>query len=198
MGTWASELDHRAMEEGGLIWWIMFSFTSHGWSCVSLTWGTHGTRVHYWKKASWRRQCDALGNVMLGSAIHVDVSLTRTTYLSIIAHHVHPFMDSVFPDGCGLFQQDNVPCHKAKIAQDWFEEHKNEVLVNLTSKFPRSQSNWASVRCAWQTSQIHGGPTFQLTGLIGSAANFLVPDTTAHLQGASGVRELDGCGLFLQ
>ena len=43
----------------------------------------------------------------LGPAIHVDVTLTRTTYISIVAYHVHPFMEMVFPDGCGLFQQDN-------------------------------------------------------------------------------------------
>ena len=37
----------------------------------------------------------------LGPAIHVDVTLTRTTYLSIVTDHVHPFMETVFPDGCG-------------------------------------------------------------------------------------------------
>ena len=50
----------------------------------------------------------------LGSAIHVDVTLTCTTYLSIAADHVHSFMETVFPDGCGLFQQDNAPCKKSK------------------------------------------------------------------------------------
>ncbi|KAK3543232.1 hypothetical protein QTP70_014109 [Hemibagrus guttatus] len=58
----------------------------------------------------------------------------------------------------------------------------------------RSQSNRASVGCAGQTSLIHGGPTSQLTGLKGSAANILVPDTTAHLQGSSGVHASMGQG----
>ena len=53
----------------------------------------------------------------LGPAIHVDVTLTRTTYLRIVPDHVHPFIETVFPDCCGLFQQDNVPCHKAKMVQ---------------------------------------------------------------------------------
>ena len=89
----------------------------------------------------------------LGPAIHADVILTRTTYLSIVADHVHPFMEKVFPDGCGLFQQDNAPYHKAKMIQErvWG--------VDLASKFPISQSNQASVGCAGQTSPIHGGPT---------------------------------------
>ena len=48
----------------------------------------------------------------LGPAIHVDVTLTPTTYLSIVADHVHPFMETVFPDGRGLFQQDNATKQK--------------------------------------------------------------------------------------
>jgi len=49
-----------------------------------------------------------------GPAIHVDVTLKSTTYTSIVADYVHPFMELVFPGGRVLFQQDNVPCHKAK------------------------------------------------------------------------------------
>ena len=65
----------------------------------------------------------------LGPGIHVDVTLTRTTYLNIVADQVHPFMATVFPDGSGLFQQDNAPCHTAKIVQEWFEEHDKEFKV---------------------------------------------------------------------
>ena len=66
----------------------------------------------------------------LGPAIHVDVNLARVTYLNIVADQVHPFMAMVFPDGSGLFQQDNVPCHTAHIVRDWFEEH-DEVFTVL-------------------------------------------------------------------
>ncbi len=62
----------------------------------------------------------------LSPGISVDVTLTRTTYLKIV---VHPFMATVIPDGSGLFQQDNVPCHTAKIVQEWFEEHYKELKV---------------------------------------------------------------------
>ncbi|KAK3544698.1 hypothetical protein QTP86_026097, partial [Hemibagrus guttatus] len=62
----------------------------------------------------------------LGPAIYVDVTLTRTTYLSIVADHVHSFMETAFPDGCGLFQQDNRPCHKVIMVQEWSDEHNNE------------------------------------------------------------------------
>ena len=59
----------------------------------------------------------------LGPAIHVDVNLTRVTSLNIVADQIHPFMAMVFPDGCGLFQQDNAPCPTAHIVQQWLKEH---------------------------------------------------------------------------
>ena len=69
-------------------------------------------------------------------------------------------------------------------------------VVELASESSRSQYNKASVGCAGQTSPIHGGPTSQLTGLKGSPANILVLDTTAHLQGSSGVHASTGQGCF--
>ena len=54
----------------------------------------------------------------------MDVTLKRTTYLSNVADNVHSFMD-----GCGLFQQDNALCQKAKMVQEWFEEHNNNFEV---------------------------------------------------------------------
>ncbi|KAK3524459.1 hypothetical protein QTP70_029308, partial [Hemibagrus guttatus] len=76
----------------------------------------------------------------LGPAIHVDVTLTSTTYLSIVADHVHPFMETMLSDGCGLFQQDIAPCHKAKMVQEWFDEHNNEfedLLLTSCCKIPQ-------------------------------------------------------------
>ncbi|KAK3564923.1 hypothetical protein QTP86_031044 [Hemibagrus guttatus] len=104
---------------------------------------SHGTSMHYGKKAS-----QGGGSVMLwamfcwetlGPAIHVDVTLTRTTYLSIVTDHVHPLMETVFPDGCGLFQQDNAPCHKVKMVQEWFDEH-NEFEVLTWPRIPQISS----------------------------------------------------------
>ena len=40
-----------------------------------------------------------------------------------------PFHGTVFRDGCGFFQQDNAPCHKAKMVQESFEEPNNEFEV---------------------------------------------------------------------
>ena len=72
-----------------------------------------------------RRQADG-GSLMLwamfcwetlGPAIHVGVTWTRTNYLSIVIDCVHPFIETPFPDGCGLFEQDNELGHEAKMVQ---------------------------------------------------------------------------------
>lgn len=50
-------------------------------------------------------------------------------YLSTIADHVQRFTETVLPDGCGLFWQDNWACQKATMVQEWFEVHKNKFEV---------------------------------------------------------------------
>lgn len=57
--------------------------------------------------------------------IHVDGTLTCTTHLSIVAH---PFVEVIFADGCGLFQ-DNLPWQKAKMVRQVFDNNKIEVLT---------------------------------------------------------------------
>ncbi|KAK3513336.1 hypothetical protein QTP70_012369 [Hemibagrus guttatus] len=112
------------MEEGGLVHHV------DGRVCVRLLPGEHmppgctmgrrragGDSVLLWSMFYWET---------LGPAVHVDVNVTRSTYLSIVADHVHPFMETLFPDGCGLFQQDNAPCHKAEMLQEWFDDHNNQ------------------------------------------------------------------------
>lgn len=45
----------------------------------------------------------------------LDATITCTTYFSKLG-------DPVFHNNGGVFQQDNVPCLKEKLAEDWFEE----------------------------------------------------------------------------
>ncbi|KAK3546573.1 hypothetical protein QTP70_029961, partial [Hemibagrus guttatus] len=91
--------------------------------------------------------------------------------------------------------QDNAPCHKADMLQEWFDEHSNQFEV-LT--WPPNSPDLNPIQHLWDVldNQVHGGPISQLTGLKGSAANILVPDPTAHLQGPSGVHALTGQGCF--
>ncbi|KAK3560189.1 hypothetical protein QTP86_000653 [Hemibagrus guttatus] len=79
-------------------------------------------------------------------------------------------------------KQDNTPCDKSKMVQEWFDEYNNEFeVLTWPPNSPDLKSNRVSVGCAGQTSQIHGGPTSQLTGLKGSSANILPQHTFRDL-----------------
>ncbi len=73
-----------------------------------------------------------MGNIFLAHFVHLvstEHHLNTTTYLSIVADHLHPFMTTVYPSSDGYFQQDNASCHKAQIISDWFLEHDNEFTL---------------------------------------------------------------------
>ncbi|KAK3523760.1 hypothetical protein QTP70_009232 [Hemibagrus guttatus] len=119
-----------------------------------------GGSVMLWAMFCWETLCPA---------VHVDVTLTRSTYLSIAADHAHSFMETLFPDGCGLFQQDNAPCHKAKMGQEWFE-----VLT-----WPPNSPDLNPIHHLWDAldKQVRSmeAPPRNLQDLAGSAANILLP-----------------------
>ncbi|GBM79126.1 hypothetical protein AVEN_256242-1 [Araneus ventricosus] len=60
----------------------------------------------------------------LGPVVVVEQTMKAANYLNAIADQLHPYMAFVFPNG--IFQQDNSPCHKARIVLEWFEEHIDE------------------------------------------------------------------------
>lgn len=76
-----------------------------------------------------------------------------------------------------------------------FRSTRTSCGVDLDFESNRSQSSWTSVGCAGQTSLIHRDSSSELTGLKGSPANIMVPNTRAHLQESSGVHA-SGSGLF--
>lgn len=131
---------------------------------------TYLRNIDYRKKANWWRHCDALDSVLLGDhgSCHPCVwcSLTCTTYLSITADHVHPFTETVFPDECGLFQQDNL------------RNTTNEVLnceicpIYMSDPCTAAPHNLQDLNISW--CQV----------------------TTAHLQGSSGLHVSMGQGLI--
>ncbi|GBM15568.1 hypothetical protein AVEN_95220-1 [Araneus ventricosus] len=52
--------------------------------------------------------------------------MKAANYLNIVADQLHPYMAFVFPTANRIFQQDNAPCHKARIVLEWFEEQTDE------------------------------------------------------------------------
>lgn len=70
------------------------------------------------------------------AAIHVDFTLTRTTYTHVSADPVQPIMETVFHNGCTL-KNGSDRILGAQQVQDG----------DLASRFPRSHSKQASVGC---------------------------------------------------
>ena len=48
-------------------------------------------------------------------------------YLHIFGDYVHPMVQSLFPDGEGIFQDDNAPIHIAHVVKNWYKEHESEL-----------------------------------------------------------------------
>ena len=104
-------------------------------SCLVSTGQAGGGGAMVWAISSWHT---------LDPLVPIEHRVNASAYLSIIADHVHPFMTSV-----SIFQQDNAPCHKARIISDWFLEHDNEFTVLKWPPVTRSQSNRAVVLNWW-------------------------------------------------
>ena len=176
----------------GLISHIFFYMTWMTGCVCHIPGGTHGTKMYCGRKASRWRLCDALGNVLLGNLGFCHPCGCYFDIYHLPMHCCRPYSLMAVASLGRIMRQPT--------KQKWFRNGLRSTTMSLrsglASKFPRSQSNRASVGCAGQTSPIYGGSTSQLTGLKGSAANILVPDTTANFQGSRGVHASMGQGCF--
>lgn len=69
----------------------------------------------------------AISHRGLGPLVVLHGRVTGQDYVSILADHLHPMLQTVFPDERPVYQDDNAPIHTAGIVRDWFNEHDEEV-----------------------------------------------------------------------
>ncbi|CAL1599941.1 unnamed protein product [Knipowitschia caucasica] len=112
--AWSREARFRFHEVGGQV--AVRRLPEDGDGDGDASYQSSGYTVTLWGMFCWET---------LGPVIHVDDFLTPNTYTSILADHVHPFMNSVFPEGSGFFQQDSSSSSSDSV-QEWFEEHDDE------------------------------------------------------------------------
>lgn len=125
--------------------WTMEQWKTVIWSdesCFTL-FPTSG-RVYVWRTPSQAYDSDCLlptvkhggGSVMvwaaiswysMGPMITLHGRITAKDYVSILADHVLPMVQYLFPNGNAVYQDDRAPIHTARIVQDWFCEHEKDL-----------------------------------------------------------------------
>jgi hypothetical protein len=81
-------------------------------------------------EARWRF-CDGFdSNIVVqysvGPIITLHGRITAREYVDRLGNHVHPMIQTLFPNNDAVFQDDSVPIYTAGTVQSWFEEHKGK------------------------------------------------------------------------
>lgn len=77
-----------------------------------------------------------------------------TDSLKIIADPLQPCTEPIFPTANGVFQQENVSYHKARIAFEWFQKHNAECQLMSYPSHSQDQHNKAHLWCHGTSVQI--------------------------------------------
>ena len=64
----------------------------------------------------------------IGRLHKIDGNVTAQHYLKILKYCAVPSLQHLFGDQPAIFQQDNAPCHTAKVVKEWIEANNIDVL----------------------------------------------------------------------
>ena len=121
--------------------------------------GSGGSVIH-WAMFCWETW---------SPAIHMDVTLTCITYLSIVAGNINPFMEMVFLLAVASFSRIMGCTTKKKRFRNGLRSTLTSLRCLFCLQFPQISIQSASGGYIGETSPNHRGSTSQFTGLRRSA-----------------------------
>ena len=71
--------------------------------------------------------CAAISWHSLGPLLVLDGRVTAKDYQTILENHVHPMVQTLYPEGGAMYQDDNAPIHTARLVTQCFDGHESEV-----------------------------------------------------------------------
>ncbi len=92
---------------------------------------------HVWPECLTPTVMGSSGSVMpwgtfwwhgLGPLVPLQGRVTANQYKVVLSDHLHPMMKHLYPDGSGLFQDDNAPIHRAGGVTEWFDVYENDAI----------------------------------------------------------------------
>lgn len=116
--VWSDESSFTLFPTTGRVYSWRTSKEAYHPDCLLPTVKHGGGSVMIWAAISW---------YSAGPIVTLKGRVTAKNYTDILADHVHPMLQILFPEGDVIFQDDNAPIHAARCVQAWFQEHEDEV-----------------------------------------------------------------------
>jgi transposase len=63
-----------------------------------------------------------------GPLINIHGTMKSGNYIQTVQDHMLPHIQAQYPDGSGIFQQDNAPCHKSRATMAFFQSNNINIL----------------------------------------------------------------------
>lgn len=115
---WSDESSFTVFPTSGRVYVWRSPGEAYELDCLKPTVKHGGGSCMVWGAMSW---------YSMGPIIVLEGKVTAHKYLNILADQVHPMVQTLFPDGDAIFQDDNAPIHTAVCVGSWFEEHESEL-----------------------------------------------------------------------
>jgi len=115
---WSDESSFTLFPTSGRVYVWRTPEEAYNPNCLVPTVKHGGGSVMVWAAISW---------YSAGPIIRLHGRITSGDYVDILGNQVHPMIQTIFPNGDAVFQDDNAPIHTSRAVQSWFEEHESEL-----------------------------------------------------------------------